>query len=141
MLGRKGKNNQNTLVPSSSQAELSTAVSALTETTRHSVRHSQGQKVRRKFPQHRAFGRGPPRPLPTQVCGKFACERSQLNSLLAKGFFSRLTPQLSGRERERERSCFLSVELLETIPRVTTDPRSFKVTQMPGAKLQFFTFG
>lgn len=139
MLERKGKNNQNTLVPSSSQAELSTAVSALTETTRHSVRHSQGQKVRRKFPQHWAFGRGAPRPLPAQVGGKFACERSQLNSLLAKGFFSRLTPQLSGRERER--SCFLSVELLETTPRVTTKHRSFKVTQMPGEKLQFFTFG
>lgn len=51
MFNKKGKNNQNTLVPSSSQAELSTAVSALTETTRLSqARPGPAQEGREEIP-------------------------------------------------------------------------------------------
>ena len=56
------------------------------------------RKARRKFPQLSAW-KGGSQASSLQAWGKFACERSPGNSLLAQGFFFRLIPQVSGRER------------------------------------------
>ena len=69
---RKGeKKNQNTLVPSSSRAKLSTAVSAATETTGGPVRRSQGWPSEAGGNSHSAgLGSGEgalPGPLPAQA--------------------------------------------------------------------------
>lgn len=56
------------------------------------------RKARRKFPQLCAW-KGGSQASSLQAWGKFACERSPGNSLLAQGFFFRLIPQVSGRGR------------------------------------------
>lgn len=66
---RKGKKkNQNSPVPSSAQAELSAAVSGVTEATRSPVRRSRAGPGRPGGNSHScALGKGAPRPLPSRL--------------------------------------------------------------------------